>query len=190
MSPYTSLGNYELSSCAFLVNCSEVIVPQHIDDESTLVQVMTWGRQATAHCLNQCIYVALWRHWVTMRWNTKLLPPNCWFIVILAAFNRNLPSTESSSRKSPLPGKHRWHIVVNISRKNNLLEKASHPITADNKRILLIQRYQFWTDDRWTTFHEIITKKKPRYGSYNNLSVKLEAFCWAFQEHIHMKQFE
>ena len=63
-----SLGQNELGSVNLLWNCSQVKVTKQFGEESTLVQVMAWYRQATNHYLSQCWVVGrdLYRHMTTM----------------------------------------------------------------------------------------------------------------------------
>ena len=47
---------HSMYSCAkhYLWNCSDDFATDHSDEKSTLVQVLTWCRQATSHHLSQC----------------------------------------------------------------------------------------------------------------------------------------
>ena len=54
---FKSVTSEYLLLMKFLSTCCEIAlmwIPQNIVDESTLVQVMVWCRQATSHYLNQC----------------------------------------------------------------------------------------------------------------------------------------
>ena len=67
-------GRFELISWSEIYKLIPVIglrgMSQNlIGDESTLVRVMAWCRQATSHYLNKCWSISLsgiWRHWATM----------------------------------------------------------------------------------------------------------------------------
>ena len=57
--------------------------PDFIDDQSTLVQVMAWCRQATSHCLSQCWPRSLWPCGVTRpQWVNSLCPSDAIYIYI------------------------------------------------------------------------------------------------------------